>query len=104
MLENRPAPEALREALNAHRVRLEAQGSSADLATATALHVRLMTVLERWASLGPDEQEDLADVVAYVARVDDERHDTDSPDGLDDDAERVAQLLERLQPGPTPQA
>lgn len=96
MLENCPPPEALREALNAHRLRLEHAGSGVALGTATALHVRLMAVLERWDSFGPGDQEQLADAVAYVARLDDDRHDIEKPDGLDDDARRVDALLQRL--------
>lgn len=96
MLENCPSPEVLRESLNTHRLRLESAGPGVDLGTATAVHVRLMTVLERWDSFGPDDQEQLAAAVAYVARLDDDQHDTDSHDGLDDDARRVDELLQRL--------
>lgn len=96
MLENCPPPEVLREALNAHRIRLQGAGPDVDLGTATALHVRLMAALERWDSFGPGEQQQLADAVAYVARLDDDRHDTDVPDGLDDDARRVDDVLHRL--------
>jgi hypothetical protein len=98
MLESCPSPQILRDALGAHRLRLEGAGSDSDvdLGTATALHVRLMAALERWDSFGADDQEQLADAVAYVARLDDDRHDTESPDGLDDDARRVGDLLRRL--------
>lgn len=96
MQENCPPPEVLREALNAHRLKLQGAGPGVDLGTATALHVRLMNVLERWDSFRADDQERLADAVAYVARVDDDQHDTEHAGGLDDDQQRVNDLLTRL--------
>lgn len=96
MLENRPSPDVLREALGAHRLRLEQGGPDVDRATAADLHVQLMSVLERWETLAPDDQAHVAEAVSYVARVNDDHHDIDDPDGLDDDARHVEELLARL--------
>jgi hypothetical protein len=97
MLESRPTPDVLRRALDAHRLKLEQAGQDVDRQVAAGLHVRLLSALERWDQLGPDDQEQLADVVWYVARIADDHDDLEHPDGLDDDAERVQQVLSRLE-------
>lgn len=97
MRESHPTPDVLREALGAHRLKLEQGGADVDRQLAADLHVRLMTVLERWDHLAPGDQEHLADAVWYVARINDDHDDIGNPDGLDDDAARVKELLSRLE-------
>lgn len=97
MLESRPTPDVLRRALDAHRLKLEQSGPDVDRQEAAGLHVRLLSALERWDHLTPGDQEELADVIWYVARIDDDRNDVEDSDGLDDDAERVERVLARLE-------
>ncbi|HZI97521.1 MAG TPA: hypothetical protein VFD41_08355 [Actinomycetales bacterium] len=97
MLESRPTPEVLRRALDAHRLTLEQGGPDVDRQAAAGVHVRLLSVLERWDHLAPGDQEDLADAIWYVARIDDDRNDIEDRGGLDDDAARVERVLSRLE-------
>lgn len=91
--------EELAQLLDAHIAVLRAAtpaGPLLDLRLAEDVHRRMAAVLDRWNDLTDEDRVAVTETVTYVVTDDDEEHDLRSPIGLEDDAERVADLERRL--------
>ena len=85
----------LRDALSAHRSMVLGAlhaGADVDVSTAFAIHAELARLLARWDEFNVSEQREIVRTIEYVLNSDDEVPDLVSPNGFDDDWERVRDL------------